>query len=128
MQAALETNVLRIDAGVHVTLAHPDVHVLAPGQAADVRAEEHVGEEENLLLGGNRVHDLDRVARRAAVVALGFHLGRRVDVGDDDGARMLGLPRLERVGVDRRGERAAGGEIGEQDTSFSATESPPSRP
>ena len=84
-----------IDAGVHVTLAHPHVDVLAPGHPPHVRAEEHVGQEEDLLVGGDGVHDLHRVARRAAVVALGLHLGRRVHVRDDDGARMLGLPLAE---------------------------------
>ena len=82
-----------IDAGVDVTLAHPHVDVLAARHAADVGAEEHVGQKEDLPVGGNRVHDLDRVARRAAVVALGLDLGGRVHVGDDDRARMLRLPR-----------------------------------
>ena len=86
----------------------------APGHAPHVRAEEHVGEEEDLLVGRNRVDDLDRVAGRAAVVALRLHLGRRVDVRDDDGARMLRLPLAQLLGVDRRGERAAGGEIRQQ--------------
>ena len=79
-----------------------------------MRAEEHVGAEEDLRVGGDRVHDLDRVARRAAVVALGLHLGRRVDVRHDHRAGMLGLPRAKLLGIDRGGERAARGEIGEQ--------------
>ena len=84
---ALPGEVRGVDAGVHVALAHPDVDVLPARHAPHVRAEEHVGEEEDLLVGGDRVHDLDRVARRAAVVALRLHLGGRVDVRDDDRAR-----------------------------------------
>ena len=52
---------------------------------------------------------------RAAVVALGLHLGGRVHVRDDDGARDA-PPSSSRscAGVDRRGERAAGVQIGDQ--------------
>ncbi len=115
MSCALRVDVLRIDARMHVTLAHPDVHVLPPGHSAHVRAEEHVGKKENLLVGRNRVHDLDRVARRAAIVALRLHLGRRVDVTDHDRARMLGLPIPQLVRVDRRRERAARRQVRQQD-------------
>ena len=52
VETALQANVLRVDPGVHVALAHPDVHVLAPGDPAHVRAEEHVGEKENLRSAG----------------------------------------------------------------------------
>ena len=41
------------------------------------------------------------VARRAAVVRQRLHLGGRVDVADDHGARVLGLPARQRLGVDR---------------------------
>ena len=100
VEAPLEADVLRIDAGVYLTLAHPDVNVLAPRQAPDVRAEEHVRQEQNLFVGGYRVDDFDGVARRAAIIALGFHLGRRIDVRHDDGARVLGFPAAQRRSVD----------------------------
>ena len=45
MRRALQPDVLGIDPGVHVTLAHPHVHVLAAADAPHVRAEEHVGEK-----------------------------------------------------------------------------------
>ena len=38
----------------------------------------------------------------------GLHRGGGVDVGDDDGAGVLGLPRPQLVGGDRVGQRAAG--------------------
>jgi len=53
MQPSLQSNVLGIDARVHVALAHPNEDVLALRHAPHVRAEEHVREKENLLLGGN---------------------------------------------------------------------------
>ena len=96
------------DAGVHVALAHPDAHVGAAGDPLDVRAEELVGQEQHLAVGGDRLDDLDGVGRRAADVGLGLHLGGRVDVGDDDGARVLGLPGAQLVGGDGVGQRAAG--------------------
>ena len=37
------------------------------------------------------------------------------DVGDDDGAGVLGLPGAQLVGGDRVGQRAAGGGVGDQD-------------
>jgi hypothetical protein len=83
-------------------------------QALHVRAEEHVGAEQDLGVGRDRVHDLDGVARGAAVVALGLHVGGGVHVRHDDGAGMLGLPRAELLRVDRRGERAPGREVGEK--------------
>ena len=57
---------------------------------------------------GDRAHDLDRVRRGAADVGLRLHLGGGVDVGDDDGAGVLRLPRAQLVGGQRIGERAAG--------------------
>ena len=66
------------------------------------------------MILGNRLDDRLRVSGRAAVVALGLHLGGRVHVGDDDRARVLRLPRAQLVGGDRRGERAAGVEVGDE--------------
>ena len=45
MQGALQSDVLRIDAGVHVALAHPDPDVVAARHPLHVRAEEHVGQK-----------------------------------------------------------------------------------
>ena len=58
--------------------------------------------------------DLDGVRRRAADVGLGLHRGRRVDVADDDRARVLGLPGPQLVGGDRLGEAAPGARVGDQ--------------
>ncbi len=102
------------DAGMDVAFAHPDLE-LAAGHLLEPEPEVHVGEEEDLGVLGNRLDHRLRVARRAAVVALRLHLGGRVDVRHDDRARMLGLPLAQLVGVDRRGERAAGAEVGEED-------------
>ena len=109
---------------------HSPIHTwmfVRPVEPAHVRAEEHVGEKENLLVGGNRVHDFDRIARRAAVVALGLHLGRRVDVRHDHGAGMLGLPRAQLLGVDRAASEQPAARSGSS-TVLSATGSPRSRP
>ena len=67
------------------------------------------------VLGRQVVHDVDRVPRRTAVVALRLHGGRRVHVGHDDGPRMLRLPGAELLGTDRVGERPPRVEIGEED-------------
>ena len=103
-----------VDAGVHVALAEPDVHVLAAELALHVGAEELVGAEQHLGVVGDRGDDVDGVRRRAADVGLGLHGGGRVDVADDDGAGVLGLPRPQLVGGDRLGEAAAGPLVGDQ--------------
>ena len=103
-----------VDAGVDVALAEPDVHVLAAQLALHVGAEELVGAEQHLGVGGDRGDDVDGVGRRAADVGLGLHGGGRVDVADDDGAGVLGLPRPQLIGGDRLGEAAAGALVGDQ--------------
>ena len=95
------------DAGVDVALAEPDPQ-LAAGHPLEPEAEVEVGQEEDLPVGRDRLDHRPRVPGGAAVVALGLHLGGRVDVGDDDRARVLGLPGAQLGGVDRGGERAAG--------------------
>ena len=85
-----------------------------PGDPLHVGAEELVGAEQHVAVGGDGGDDLDRVGRRAADVGLGLHRRRRVDVADDDGAGMLGLPRPELLGGDRLGEAAAGPLVGDQ--------------
>ena len=114
MLRALQPNVLRIDARVHVTLAHPDVHVLATGDPTHVRAEKHVRQKQHFLVGGNRVDDLDRVARSTAVVALRFHFRGRVHVRDDDRPRVLCLPFSQLLGIDRRRQRASCRKVGKK--------------
>ena len=111
MKPALEADVFRIDPCVHVTLTHPHVNVVASRHASHVRAEEHVRQKENLFVRRDRIHDFDGVARRAAVVALGLHFRRRVDVRDHDGAGVLRFPVAKLLRVDGRGERASGREI-----------------
>ena len=103
----------RPDAGVHVTLARPDVHG-ATRHLLEVRAEEHVGQEQDLFVFGDRADHALGVAGGAAVVAERFHLGGRVDVRDDDRAGVLSLPGSELSGVDRRGKRAACRKVGDE--------------
>ena len=57
----------------------------------------------------------DGVRRRHAVVGLRLDRGRGVDVHDDHGAGVLGLPGAQLVGGDRVGQRAAGVGVGQQD-------------
>ena len=97
-----------VDARVDVALPRPDVHVLPTQGPADVRAEELVGQEQHLPLRRDRGHHLHGVAGRAADVGLGLHRCGRVDVADDDGPGVLGLPCAQLVDGDRVGERAAG--------------------
>ncbi len=104
VQRALLADVFRRYAGVHMTLAHPHEHVLPASHPAHVRAEEHVGQEENLAIGGDRIHDFHRVSRRTAVVAFRLHVSTRVDVRNDNGPGMLGLPLAKLLGGDRSGE------------------------
>src|ERR1700716_4049868 len=99
-------DVIGFDAGVHVALPHPDVH-LAAGDALQVGAQEHVGEEEDLLVLGDASDDLLGVAAGAAVVGFGLDLGAAVDVANHGGAGVLGLPLAQLVGGDRLGEAAA---------------------
>src|SRR3546814_5600065 len=71
------SDVCSSDLGVDVTLAHPHMNVLASGHPPHVRTQEHVRQEQDLLPGGNRLDDLDRVPRRAAVIAFRLYLGGR---------------------------------------------------
>ena len=98
-----------------VALAEPDVHVLPAERPLDVGAEELVGAEQHLGVRGDRGDDVDGVRRRAADVGLGLHRRRRVDVADDDGAGVLGLPRPQLLGGDRLGQAAPGPLVGDQD-------------
>ncbi len=107
-------DVLRADARVDVALAHPH-HQLAARDLLEPETEEEVGQEQDLLIGRDRLDHAARVAGGAAVVALGLHLGARVDVRDDDGPRVPRLPGAQLVGRDRGGERAAGLGVGDQD-------------
>ena len=50
-----------VDAGVHVALAHPDVHVLATREALDVCAEDLVRAEEHLGVRRDAVDHLNRI-------------------------------------------------------------------
>ena len=52
-------DVLGPDAGVHVALAHPE-HQLAPGHLLEPEPEEEVGQEEDLLIGGDRLDHRSR--------------------------------------------------------------------
>ena len=106
-------DVLRTDPGVDVALAHPDPELPAR-DLLEPEPEEHVGEEEDLGVLGDRLDDALRVPGRAAVVALRLHLGRRVHVGDDDRPGILRLPRAKLIGRDRRGEGAARVEVGDE--------------
>ena len=90
-------DVRRPDARMDVALAHPD-RELATRDALDPEPEVQVGQEQDLAVLGDRLDDGHRVARRAAVVGLGLHLGRRVHVGDDDGVGVLGLPGAQLLG------------------------------
>ena len=101
------------DAGVNVAFAEPDLQ-LAPGDALEPEAEVHVGQEQDLAIGRDRLDHRPRVAGGAAEVAFGLHLGTRVHVGDDDRARVLRLPRAQLGRVDRGRKRAAGAQIGDQ--------------
>ena len=96
-----------------VALAGPDLH-LAAGDPLEVGAEEHVGQKQDVAVGRHGLDHCARVAGGAAVVRERLHLGGRVHVADDDGAGVLGLPGSQLVGVDRRRQRAAGIEVGDQ--------------
>ena len=115
VRVGLGSQLVTVDPGVHVALARPDVDVVAAGLPFDVRAEELVRKEQHIAIGIDRRHHVDSVRRRAADVGETLHLGGRVDVGDDDGVGVLGLPRPEVVGRDRIGERAPRPGIGDQD-------------
>ena len=80
-----------VDAGVDVTLTHPNMH-LPPGHFLDVATEEHVGKEEDLFILGNGIDDFHCVTRRAADIGLRLDFRRRVDVADDHGVGMLLFP------------------------------------
>ena len=85
-----------------------------PSSALHVGAEELVGAEQHLGVLGDRRDDVDGVRRRAADVGLGLHRRGRVDVADDDGAGVLGLPRPQLLGGDRLGQAAPGAFVGDQ--------------
>ena len=68
--------------------ALPDLHVLAAGLLPDVVAQVDVGQEQNGLLGRNRIDDFHRVAGGAQNIAFRFHLDRSIDIADDHVVRM----------------------------------------
>ena len=84
----------------------------------DIRAEPHVRPEQDLRVRSMRLvyvaHHVDGVGRRAAVVGQSLDLRCRVDVHHDDTLRVALAPSGKLLGVDRRGERAAGVEVGDQ--------------
>ena len=86
----------------------------AAGHALQPDPQELIRQEEDLAVGGNRVDHGFRVTAGAAVIALGLDLGGGVDVADDHGAGVLGLPCAKLVGVDRGGQRAAGVQVRDQ--------------
>ena len=73
--------------------------------------EELVGAEENLLIGGDGVDDVDRIGTRAAHIGLRLDGRRGVDVAHHDRAGVLGLPRSQLVGGDAVGQGATGGGV-----------------
>ena len=77
----------RPDARVHVALAHPDRSACGPVTRSSQRPRKRSGRKRISLVAGDRLDHGLRVARRAAVVALGLHLGGRVHVRDDDARR-----------------------------------------
>ncbi len=84
------------------------------GLLRHVAAEVLVGQEDHPL-AAERLDHLDGVGRGAADVGLRLHLGGGVDVGDHRHAG-IALAQQPHVGPgDRRGERAAGLEVGDQD-------------
>ena len=59
---ALASQAERRDSSMDVTFAEPDADVLATRNATDVRAEEEIGKEKDLLVGGNEFTISDRIA------------------------------------------------------------------
>ena len=100
-----------------VALTVPDVHS-SSGCLLDVGTEEHVGSEQDLgviaVLAVDVLDDLHGVRGRAAVVGLGLHLRRGVDVHDHDRAGMRALPGSQLIGADGIRQRAAGVQVREQ--------------
>src|SRR5690348_7908025 len=107
-------DVLRIDACMYVTLAHPHVHVLTPGDSPHMSAKKHIGEEKNLFFQWNRIHDFNCVSRSAAVVTLRFYVSGRVHVRNDNRSGVLRLPRAELLTIHGRRERTPCCEIRQQ--------------
>src|SRR6185312_676758 len=89
---------VRTYALVDVTLSHPYLDPPLRPHPADVAAEEEVGQEENPLVFRDGVDDIEHVAAGAAVVQLGFHLRRGIDVAHGDVPRKLRLPGADIVG------------------------------
>ncbi len=84
--------------------ARPE-HQVPPGLLGQVRAQVLVGGEDDRLVLGDRLDDLDRVAARAAIVAHGLQLQAGVDVGDHHVVGVLLAPGPEhrrRAAIDQR--------------------------
>ena len=116
MVGAEAADVLGREAFVHLAAAVPgdDLDLRLVG---DVLGQELVGDEDDRVdaaFGGDRFDHRDRVRRRAADVAFGFHVGRGVHVGDDGQVRVFLLQQAHVGAGDGGGERAAGFEIGDQ--------------
>src|SRR6266508_199563 len=106
-------DVRRPDARVDVALAHPDVQLPAR-DLLEPEPEVQIRQEQDLAVARDCFDYRFRVARRAAVIRLRLDRSRRVDVGDHDCAWIFRLPVPQLVGRDRRCERTAGVEVGNE--------------
>ena len=105
---------------VDVARSVPQHHVPTPGELLDIGTQIAVGSENHGLVGGNRLHDLQRVGRRAANVGQGLHADRGVHIGDDRVTGMRGLESRKFPGVARLGQRAPRLGTGDQHLLFGA--------
>ena len=98
---------------VHGAHTVPQQH-LAAGHLVDIAAQVAVGREDNLLLLGQRAHQLLGVAAGAYKVAEGLDFSRAVDVAYHHVVGVLGLELGKVVGLAALGQRAAGFHVGQQ--------------
>ncbi|MNR00828.1 hypothetical protein D3C85_1166160 [compost metagenome] len=91
------------------------------GLGRDVARQVFVGDQDDLVdapFPGRPFHHLNGVGAGAADVGLGLHVGGRVHIGDDG---QTGIALLDQAHVrprDRRGQRAARAQVGDQDGLF----------
>ena len=98
---------------VHCAHAVPQHHIAA-GHAIDVATQVAVGGEDDLLILGQRTHQLLGIAACADQVAQGLDLGRTVHIADHHVVGMLRLESRKFICLATLGQRARRFHVGQQ--------------
>src|SRR5437879_13775087 len=91
-------HLLRADRLVNVAITWIDNHVHPLGLPGDISSKKPVRHEQDAAIGGDRSDNLERIGRRAAVIALRLHSRGSVDVINHDGVWTQGVTYADYLG------------------------------